>query len=831
MYTVLLDDSGQQTKTINIQTGFHLREAYRFALNKVNERQILYGMNLSENIMNAEGKIDHEQIFFSFYIGNPKPIISATEPYTALDVSLLTEALGNPLITYSYSDDKVKQPTFIFRATAADKYKLAATVAIIKKLGWNYISVLSSSGKSGETLSKAFIKHVFTAKICSAKTVALPSEPTLTDYRNAIREITSVSATALVLFTNNRDSIGLAMAMKELSVKGKFQILAVGGFTNYIEIVKGNEEYLQGAISIEQSSEELSEFKDHFLALKVDMSDSGSVAFWEETFSCKFRMLANSISRKCTGKEKILPGLGYYSLTPINPIINSVFALAYAAKSFIKRECSKLLASPPCSIKELEKRAEKARYFNYLREFLLNNSFPDYTLNLTDPLTRHDPSTVKFDIFNYVKDGGQFASKKVGSWAHHREESNFSGYYRDSFHLHDGVLTLNISKIRWINSTRLALSSCRLPCLDGEVSVPHPDSQQSQCCWSCVKCGPNMVSVNNTCVDCGQDFKPDSGKKFCIALRICHFSIDEENNISAWVYVGLSALGILSTTFVIIMYRKHDDNVVVRSSAREMCYVILSGICLLFLMPTTFLAAPSGTVCSIRCLLPGIAFCICYSPLFLKINRIYRIFVNAQSTTARPMLTSPKSQLFMVACFVSVQLLFGVVWIVSEVPRPVKVYHKAEGYVMHSCSNEALPLVLNLALSVGLMCCCTWYAFKTRNFPKNYNESKYIGFTMYITSVCWALFLPTYFLSTSNNAHIHEHLTCVLVTVVAFVSLVGLFGQRMLVLLMPTRVQRQRQFSQCSRREADPNQFQMRTYSLRNLTLPKANDKASVHIK
>ena len=828
MYTVLLDDSGQRTKKLNIQTGFHFREAYRFALKRVNERQILYGMNLSEEIMSAEGKIDHDQILYSFYIGNPKPVVSPTEPYTAFDVSVLTEALRNPLITYGYSNDRVKHPTFIFRATAADNYKLSAMVAIVKKLRWNYISVLSSNGKSGETLSKAFIKHAFRAKICSAKNVALPSEPTLTDYRNAIREVASVPATALVLFTNNRDSIGLAMAMKELLIKGKFQILAMGGFTNYNEVVKGNEDYLQGAISIEQSSEELSEFKDHFLALKLDRSDSGFVAFWEETFSCKFK--TNSTSRKCTGTEKIRSGLGYYPLTPINPIINSVFVLAYAAKSFMKRECSKSLASPPCSIKQLANRAEKERYFNYLREFLLNNSFPDYTLNLTDPVTRHDPSTVKFDIFNYVKEGGTFVSRKIGSWAHHREESNFSGYYKDIFRLHDGVLTLNISKIRWTNSTGLALSSCRLPCLDGEVSVPHPDSQKSRCCWSCVKCGPNMISVNNTCLDCGMDFKPGPAKKYCIALGIRHFSIDEESNKSAWAYIGLSAFGILSTVFVIITFKKHEDNVVVRSSGRELCYVMLSGICLLFLMPITFLAAPSGTVCSIRYLLPGIAFCICYSPLFLKINRIYRIFMNAQSTTAKPLMTSPKSQLFMVACFVSVQLLLGVVWIVSEVPRPVKVYHKADGYVMHSCSSEALPLVLNLALSVGLMCCCTWYAFKTRNFPKNYNESKYIGFTMYITSVCWALFLPTYFLSKSNNTHIHEHLTCVLVTAVAFVSLVGLFGQRMLVLLMPTRVQQQQQFSQCSRREADPNQFQMKTYSLRNLTLPRTNDKGSIHI-
>ena len=826
MFTVLYDDHGIQHKQFNTQTGFHMREAYRFALRKVNERRILYGINLSEKIMHTEGKIKHDEIFFSFYVGNPKPIISPVEPYTSFQVSILTEALGNPLITYSYSSGNAKQPGFIFRATAPDHFKLSATVAVIKTLGWNYISLISSSGKSGETLAKEVIKHVYEANICYARSLALPSEPTLTDYRNAVREVASGQAMGLLLITNNRDSLGLATAMKQLSMKGKFQILALGGFANYIEIAKGKEEYLQGAIIIEEPSEEINEFRDHFLTLKVDMSDHASVAFWEETFACRFNAAYNSTLGKCTGHEEILPGHGYHPMTPVAPIINSVFALAYAARGFMHAQCSMSLKSPPCSIKQLRSRREKERYFKYLREYLLNNSFADSTLNVTDPLTMRDPSIVKFDILNYVDDGKQFASKKIGSWTHRRKDNNFPANYGKELQIQEGVLVLNVSKIQWINHTGLVLSSCRLPCRDGEVHIPHDDAQKSQCCWHCVKCGLNMISVNNSCVDCGQDLKPDSRKMFCVTLEVRYFGIDRKSRKAIWAYIGLSAFGIISATSVLIMFIKHSGNIVVRSSGRELCYVILTGIYLLFSMPMTFLLAPSSVVCSVHHLLPGIALCACYAPLFLKVNRIYRIFVNAQSTTARTLLTSPRSQLFMVACFVSIQLVLGIVWIVSEVPGPVKMYRKTEGYVVYSCNNEALPLVLNLILSVGLMCCCTWYAFKTRNFPKNYSESRYIGFTMYFTSLCWALFLPTYFLSNSNDAHTHEHLVCVLAIVIAFVSLVGLFGQRVQMLLMPSKVQRQRQFSQLSRQEANPNKCQVRTYSLKTLTLTKQNDKS-----
>ena len=39
----------------------------------------------------------------------------------------------------------------------------------------------------------------------------------------------------------------------------------------------------------------------------------------------------------------------------------------------------------------------------------------------------------------------------------------------------------------------------------------------------------------------------------------------------------------------------------------------------------------------------------------------------------------------------------------------------------------------------------TVLAFKTRLFPKNYNESKYIAITLYVTCVAWTLFIPGYF--------------------------------------------------------------------------------------
>lgn len=40
---------------------------------------------------------------------------------------------------------------------------------------------------------------------------------------------------------------------------------------------------------------------------------------------------------------------------------------------------------------------------------------------------------------------------------------------------------------------------------------------------------------------------------------------------------------------------------------------------------------------------------------------------------------------------------------------------------------------------------CTYYAFRTRKTPLNFNEAKFIGFCMYTTCVIWIAFVPVYY--------------------------------------------------------------------------------------
>ena len=111
-------------------------------------------------------------------------------------------------------------------------------------------------------------------------------------------------------------------------------------------------------------------------------------------------------------------------------------------------------------------------------------------------------------------------------------------------------------------------------------------------------------------------------------------------------------------------------------------------------------------------------------------------------------------------------------------------------YVILTCTGESnlILMLLIVILSVIFMVSSTVLAFKARHFPKNYNESKYIGITLYITCVSWALFFPSYFFASSENSDfLREYLMCTLCVLIGYITLLGLFGVKVKLLLCTSK--------------------------------------------
>ena len=64
---------------------------------------------------------------------------------------------------------------------------------------------------------------------------------------------------------------------------------------------------------------------------------------------------------------------------------------------------------------------------------------------------------------------------------------------------------------------------------------------------------------------------------------------------------------------------------------------------------------------------------------------------------------------------------------------------------VETCGVTTFSLILSLVYNMILILLCTVYAVKTRKIPSNFNEAKYIGFTMYSTCIVWLAFIPIFF--------------------------------------------------------------------------------------
>ncbi|KAA0203144.1 hypothetical protein HAZT_HAZT005315 [Hyalella azteca] len=205
----------------------------------------------------------------------------------------------------------------------------------------------------------------------------------------------------------------------------------------------------------------------------------------------------------------------------------------------------------------------------------------------------------------------------------------------------------------------------------------------------------------------------------------------------------------MCTLMTAIIFMRYNTTPIIMASGRELCYVLLFGIALCYVMTFVILAPPSTPICGVLRVGLGLGLCICYSAIFTKTNRISRIFNRGVKSIKRPSYTSPRSQILICFGLVGCQLLGVVAWLVVEPPTTKELYPDRMMAVL-SCGTSSITLILSLGYNMILILLCTIYAFKTRKIPENFNEAKYIGFTMYSTCIVWLAFVPIYFSTTRD---------------------------------------------------------------------------------
>jgi len=91
---------------------------------------------------------------------------------------------------------------------------------------------------------------------------------------------------------------------------------------------------------------------------------------------------------------------------------------------------------------------------------------------------------------------------------------------------------------------------------------------------------------------------------------------------------------------------------------------------------------------------------------------------------------------------ISAEIIMVTISTVRYSVADVTLVHPEVRVTQMTCRENAhIGMFMSFGLDLLLIAMCTLYAFKTRNLPENFNEAKFIGFTMYTTCVIWIAFV------------------------------------------------------------------------------------------
>ena len=544
-------------------------------------------------------------------------------------------------------------------------------------------------------------------------------------------------ATAVVVFSSQERQIrSLLQAAKDKGLSGKVQWLGTDSWGNVLWL-KGLEEVALNAITVSPKMVHLEAFKDYFVKLhpKSNSRNPWFKEFWEHHFNCSIK--------KDSDCSKLNLSHGNSAVdTRVASTVDAVYVFAHALEALHKHLCPQ--SAGICQSMRNVSGKE-------LLQFIRNVSFVGASGNHVHFNAEGDVAG-QYDVLMFTKQDGVYKTVLLGEW--------------------NKELKVRLNDV---SAFRKVESSCRPSCKSNEVKVPVIG--RKSCCWSCQACDGNSYLLNDSfCAQCPLGYWPAPAGRKCAQIEVVYFGVDWKFSLPA---IGLAALGALTTAFVIAVLIKYQSTPLVKACGRELSYLLLIGILLAFAMTFVTAVKPRNVTCIARFFGNGVVFTICYASLFIKANRISRIF-NRKNLARRPMLILPRTQLGLVVAVVSVQLLLLLMLTLLHTPR-AQVFHPDISRSYLDCSTSDLDFGLSQVYNFILICVCTAYAFKTRKIPSNFNEAKYIAFAMYSSCIVWLAFLAVYYMEKEHGRK--PLVLCVSVSLIAFVLLGCLYGPKVYVIL------------------------------------------------
>ncbi|KAK2847754.1 hypothetical protein Q7C36_009436 [Tachysurus vachellii] len=298
------------------------------------------------------------------------------------------------------------------------------------------------------------------------------------------------------------------------------------------------------------------------------------------------------------------------------------------------------------------------------------------------------------------------------------------GFYDASLQTHLQLLFNNNSIVWTHNKPQVPVSVCSNSCTPGFRKAVQKG--RPICCFDCIPCADGEISNitdSISCIKCPPELWSNDMKDTCV-LKLVEFLSYEE--LMGIILVSFSLLGVLFTICIAVIFFKHKDTPIVRANNSELSFLLLFSLTLCFL---SF----------------GITFVLCISCVLGKTVVVLVAFRATLPGSKAMKWFGPPQQRLSVLAFTLVQVIICVLWLTISPPFPYNNMHYYKEKIILECHVGSVIGFWAVLGYIGLLALlCFILAFLARKLPDNFNEAKFITFSILIFCAVWITFIPAY---------------------------------------------------------------------------------------
>ncbi|XP_056622850.1 extracellular calcium-sensing receptor-like [Triplophysa dalaica] len=640
-------------------------------------------------------------------------IIGETESATTVLLSRTTGPFKIPVISPSAGCDCLSNrkdfPSF-FRTTSSDYHQSRALALLVKHLGWTWVGAVNSDNDYGNYGMEMFLNAAKKEGICIEYSVKF-YRTEFEKLQKVVKTMKQGTAKVIVAFVSFYEMEFLVEQLSIQNITGLQIVGVVGWITSKALITPNTFRVMKGSLGFAVSQISVEGFLDYVMK-----------SFWDTVLPCSQR--DGNLSQaelNCSRYKDLLVLKNYTEEAPdryISNVYKAVYAVAYALRSLLKckeqRGCEKNMTIQP------QQMVEALKKVNFTVKF---------------------GGRVWFD-----STGGAVAQYEVVNWQQDSDGSiqfKAVGYY-DASLPPDQRFVLNTENIIWAGGQlQKPRSVCSESCPPGTRKATQKG--RPVCCYDCIPCADGEISNltdSNNCMHCPEDYWSNAENTGCELKAVEFLSFTEVMGI---VLVFFSLFGVGITVLVTVLFYNKKDTPIVKANNSELSFLLLFSLTLCFLCSLTFIGRPTEWSCMLRHTAFGITFVLCISCVLGKTIVVLMAFKATLPGSNVMKWFGPVQQRLSVLSFTLIQVIICVLWLTISPPFPYKSMKYYEEKIILECSLGSIVGFWAVLGYIGLLALlCFILAFLARTLPDNFNEAKFITFSMLIFCAVWITFIPAY---------------------------------------------------------------------------------------